>query len=73
MKNCLPWVGPHTGAEEESKEEGGSETMCHELTITQFPVPLCYLGEEAEKLGLKLSPGRRKRWEEGVFKIWFYF
>jgi len=37
MKDCLPWVGPHTGAGEDSEEEGVTETRCHELTTTPFP------------------------------------
>jgi len=28
VENCLPWVGPHAGAGEESEEEGMVKTMC---------------------------------------------
>lgn len=29
--------------------------------------------EKVEKLGVKIGPGRRESWEEGIFKIWLYF
>jgi len=38
-----------------------------------FPIPLrCLWGEGREKLGGKLSLGRREGWGKGVFKILFY-
>ena len=50
------------------EEEGAAETMCDELTTTPIPHPPVLLwGEEVEKSGVKLSPGRREGWGEGVF------
>ena len=43
MENCLPWAGPHTGAEEEYEEEGAAEKTCDELTATPIPRPLVAL------------------------------
>ena len=37
MEDRLLWVRPHTGAGQESEEEGASETMCDELTTTPIP------------------------------------
>jgi len=42
MKNCLLWVRPHAGADEETEEEGAAETPCDEQTTTPIarpPVP----------------------------------
>jgi len=47
---------------------------CDELITTPIPRPPAPLGgEEVENSGVKLSLGRRERWGEGVFKIFFYF
>ena len=46
--------------------------MCDELTATPTPYPPVPLrGEEVEKLGVKLSLGRRERWGEGVIRFRF--
>jgi len=45
MEDCLPWEGPHTGAQEECEdssleEEEATETTCGgELTISPVPCP----------------------------------
>jgi len=39
MENCQPWEGLHTGAGEESEEEGAAETTCDELHTTPIPCP----------------------------------
>jgi len=76
VENCLLWVCPHAGAgaecEESSPEgQGAAETTCDELTIT--PVPLRHLrgGGGGRETGVKLSPGRREGWGEGVLKSGF--
>ena len=52
--------------------QGAVETMCDELTITPIPhSPLLLRGEEGEKSGVKLSPGRREGWGEGVLRSSF--
>ena len=72
MKNCLLWEGPHTGAGEEHEEEGTAETKCYRLTTTPIPhPPVPFQGEEVEKSGVKLSPGRREEWGEGVLRFGF--
>jgi len=72
--NCLPWEGTHAGAGEESEEEGAAEALCDELTITPISLSPCAAhGEEAENLGVELSPGRREGWGEGVLRFSFYF
>lgn len=37
VKDCILGKGPHTGAEEEHKEEGVAETMFSELMATSIP------------------------------------
>jgi len=39
MEDCLLWEGPHTGAGEESEEEGVAETKCDELIANPIPHP----------------------------------
>lgn len=55
------------------EEEGAAGTKCDEQTSSPIPFhPVLLLGEKAEKLAVKFSPGRREvggRW----FKIWFLF
>jgi len=49
------------------EEEGASETTCDELTITPIPCPPVPLrGGRGRETGVKLSPGRREGWGEGV-------
>lgn len=74
--DCLLWEGPYAGAGEEGEESSHeekrvAETICDELTtapIPHLPVPLG--GRKVEKSGVKLRPGRREGWAEGVFKIY---
>jgi len=57
-----------------AEEEGAAETACEELTAIPIPhstKPLC--GEKVENMGVKLSPGIRKGWGEGVLRFSFYF
>jgi len=52
MKDCIPWEGPHTEAEEQHEAQGAAETMSDELTTV--PIPLCRSeGKETEELGTK--------------------
>jgi len=45
------------------QEEGVAETMCDDLTTTPIPCTTVPLGgQEVEKSGVKLSPGRREGW-----------
>jgi len=68
MKGCLLWVGPHARAGEECEDEGVAEMKCYELTVTSIPhSSVLLVGNDVEKLGVKLSPGRREGWGEGVF------
>ena len=54
------------------EEEGVAETTCDEPTQTPIPHPPALLGgEEAEKLGVKLSMGRMEEWGEGVLRFGF--
>jgi len=41
MEDCLPWVGPHTEAGEESEEEGAAERTCDKLTANPRSPSLC--------------------------------
>jgi len=50
------------------EKEGAAETMCDELTITPFPIPLCHSGGGGVETGVKLSLGRREGWGEGVLR-----
>jgi len=54
------------------EEERAAETTCDELSTTPIPFPLTQ-GEEVEKLGVKLSPGRREGWGEVVLRFSLYF
>ena len=56
------------------EEEGATETMCDELTVTPIPHPPVLLaGGGHRETGLKLSPGRREGWGEGVLRLSFHF
>ena len=39
MKDCIPWEGLLTGAEEQREEEGVAEMRCYELTTMAIPHP----------------------------------
>jgi len=54
------------------EEEGTAETMCDELTVTPIPHPpeVLRMGAGRER-GLKLRPGRREGWGEGVLRFGF--
>jgi len=54
------------------EEEGAAETTCDELTSTPIPRPPGCLGGGGRETGVKLSPGRRERWEEGVLRSSFH-
>jgi len=50
------------------EEAGAAETLCDELTVTpipRHPAPLA-MGGGGREMGVKLSPGRREEWGEGV-------
>ena len=53
------------------KEEGAAETTCDELTVNPIPCPPAPLGGLEENLGVKLCPGRREGWSEGVLRFGF--
>ena len=54
------------------EEEGSAETVCDEPTATPIPCSsVSLVGTRQRKSGVKLSPGTRKGWGEGVFKILF--
>jgi len=72
MEDCLPWEGPHAGAEE-PEEKGAAETMCDELTAAPIPHCLAPLGEDVEKIRRKLEPRKKGGVRGRCFKIWFYF
>ena len=56
------------------EEEGAAETTCDELTATPIPhTPVLLGGRRQGKSGVKLSPGRREGWGEGVLRFGFYF
>jgi len=72
VEDCLPWEGPHAAAVEDCEEKGAAKTTCDELTTTPISHPLVPLGRGRQrKSGVKLSPGRRKRWGEGVLRFNF--
>jgi len=48
-----------------------AEITCDELTAALIPHPLHCSGEGDRKMGLKLRPGRRKGWGEGVLRFSF--
>ncbi|KAM9590886.1 uncharacterized protein ACIBXB_005926 [Morphnus guianensis] len=56
-----------------SEEEGEAETTCDELTPTPIPCPpaLQVGGGLVENPGVKLCPGRREGWREGVLRFGF--
>lgn len=56
-----------------SQEEGAAEAMCDELTAVPILWPLYHCWGGSRESGSKWILGRRDRWEEGVFKILFYF
>lgn len=58
VKDCLPWVRPHTGAGEEREEEGEAETKCYELTAISL-VGLGHLGGEGRRVGSQVVPGKK--------------
>ena len=54
------------------EKEGTAKTMCNELTVTHIPCPPVLLGGAGgREKGLKLSPGRRERWGQGVLRSGF--
>jgi len=71
VEDCLPWVGPHAGAEEEREEEGEAERTCDEQTTTHIPCPPAPLGGGGRETGVKLSPRRRAESGEGVLGFGF--
>jgi len=74
MEDCLLWEGPHSGAGEEYEQEGVADTRCDGLTTTPIPhLPAPCGGRKETKLGVRLSLGSKEGWEEGIFKIRFYF
>lgn len=66
VKDCLLWVGLHSAAGEDIKEEGAAETK-------QSPSPWAPAGEEVENLKEKLNPIRRERWREDILRFSFSF
>uniref|UniRef100_A0A8B9MR59 Retinoblastoma-like protein 1 n=1 Tax=Accipiter nisus TaxID=211598 RepID=A0A8B9MR59_9AVES len=42
---------------------------CDEMTINSIPIPLCCCGVLVENPGVKLCPGRREEWREGVLRF----
>lgn len=69
MEDCLPCEGLHDGAGKGCEEEGAEEISCGELTAT--PIPHAPRREEVENLEVKLSPGQRKGWGEGILRFGF--
>ena len=53
--------------------QGVTEMMCDELTVTPIPCPPAPLkeGGGGRETGVKLSPGRREGWGEGVIRSSF--
>jgi len=68
MEDCLLCVGPHSGAGEESEEEGAAGTMYDELTS-----PCVIWGEKVEKIGNEAEPRKKGGVGRKCFKIWLYF
>jgi len=54
-----------------TEEEGAAETTCDELTVTPVPVSLSCSEGGGREMGVKLSPGRREGWGEGVLRSGF--
>jgi len=73
LKDCILWVGPQAGGEEEHEEEGAAEEMCDELTTACVPHLSALLkGEEAAESRRKLSLRRREGWGEVVYVCSFF-
>jgi len=54
------------------EEEGVAETTWDELTLTPIPHPPAPLGGgEGGEMGVKMSPGSREGWGEGVLRSGF--
>jgi len=53
------------------EEEGAAETTCDELTVTPIPRPPVLLRGRRREMGVKLRPGRREGWGEGVLRSGF--
>jgi len=55
------------------EDKGVTETKCDELTSTLIPHPPEPLGVGGgdRETGVKLSPGRREGWDEGVSRFGF--
>ena len=78
VENCLLWEEPHAGAGEECKESsswGGSgrDSVWWSDHSPHSPPTCVAQGEEGENSGVKLSPGRREGWGEGVLRFGFIF
>jgi len=67
MKDCIPWEGPHDGAEEKSEEEGVSETKYYELTATLLPQPLRCSGEGGGRVRGDVEPRKKGGWGDSGF------
>lgn len=59
IESCLLWKGSHTGAGDNSQEQGEAETICDKLTTAPIPCPSTLLGEGDRELEIK------QHWEEG--------
>ena len=57
------------------EEEGEAETTCDELIVTPHSLSPCTVGgggeEYVENPGVKLCPGRREGWREGILRFGF--
>lgn len=61
-KDCVPWKGPHPGAE---KLSGTAERKCYGLIRTSIP-HLPALPREGGNEGRKLSLGKKKKKGQGA-------
>jgi len=76
VENCLPWDGPHVGAEESVRspppeEEGAAETMCNKRNVTPIPRPPAPVGGRRERNGSEVEPGKKGGVGGRSFKISF--
>ena len=53
------------------EEDEAAEITCDELTVNPIPHPPVPLGGLVENPGVKLCPGRREGWREGVLRFAF--
>jgi len=73
MEDCLPGRDPMLEQHNRARRKK-QQTTCDELTAVPIPCPPCVTQrEEVEKMGVKLSLGRREGWGKDVLRFVVFF